>query len=136
MDPVGSAMFNYFTRGVEEVSPGDSITEGIGQGIATANVKPCRVDHAFQLSDEIMINMVHYVVKNDGLFLGSSSGANLCGAYLLAKRMGPGQRIVTILCDSGQKYVSKIYNNDFLKGRGLKITGLENDLFPALDRFV
>ena len=136
VDPVGSAMFNYFTRGVEEVSPGDSITEGIGQGIATANVKPCRVDHAFQLSDEIMINMVHYVVKNDGLFLGSSSGANLCGAYLLAKRMGPGQRIVTILCDSGQKYVSKIYNNDFLKGRGLKITGLENDLFPALDRFV
>ena len=127
-------MYNYFTRGVEEISPGESITEGIGQGVITANVKPCRVDHAFQLNDNIILNMVHYIVQNDGIFLGSSSGANLCGAYLMAKKMGPGGRVVTLLCDSGQKYISKVYNPTFLKERGLKITGKAEDLFPALDQ--
>ncbi len=136
VDPVGSAMYSYFTKGCADMTPGESITEGIGQGAITENVKPCRVDKAYQISDEIIINMVHYIVKNDGLFMGSSTGANLCGAYLLAKRMGPGNRIVSILCDSGQKYISKIYNPGFLKERGLKITGLENDLFPALDKHI
>ncbi len=134
VDPLGSSMYNYFTRGVEEISPGESITEGIGQGVITANVKPCRVDHAFQLNDNIILNMVHYIVQNDGIFLGSSSGANLCGAYLMAKKMGPGGRVVTLLCDSGQKYISKVYNPTFLKERGLKITGKAEDLFPALDQ--
>lgn len=136
VDPVGSAMFNYFTHGTSAVTPGESITEGIAQSAITANVKACKVDQAYLLSDEIIVNMVHYIVKNDGLFMGSSTGANLCGAYLLAKRLGPGHRIVTILCDSGQKYISKIYNMKFLSERGLKITGLENDLFPALDRHI
>ncbi len=133
-DPAGSAMFNYFQKGVAEVSPGDSISEGIGQTFITANVKPALVDECFQLNDEVIVNMVHYIVQNEGIFLGSSSGANLCAAYLMAKRMGPGKKIVTILCDSGQKYVSKMYNDAFLKGRGLQITGKAADLFPALDR--
>ena len=136
VDPVGSSMFNYFAHGKAEMSEGETITEGIGQGVVTENVRPCQVDYAYQLSDEIMVNMVHYAVKNEGLFLGSSSGANLCGAYLLAKKMGPGNRIVTILCDSGQKYISKIFNPEFLKSRDLRITGREEDLFPALDRHI
>ncbi|MBU6153432.1 MAG: cysteine synthase A [Bdellovibrionales bacterium] len=133
VDPAGSAMNNYFNRGVAEVSPGDSITEGIGQGAVTANVRPCRVDQCHQLGDEVIVNMVHYIVKQEGIFLGSSSGANLCAAYLLAKKMGPGNQIVTILCDSGQKYVSKIYNSEFLSSRNLTITGDESSVFPILD---
>jgi cysteine synthase A len=133
VDPLGSAMHNWFSRGIGEVSPGESITEGIGQSAITANVKPCKVDQSTQLDDEIIINMVHFIVKKEGIFLGSSSGANLCAAYLLAKKMGPGHKIVSILCDSGQKYVSKIYNPDFLNQRGLKISGNALDLFPKLD---
>ena len=133
VDPLGSAMHNWFSRGVGEVSPGESITEGIGQSAITANVKPCKVDQSTQLDDETILNMVHFIVKSEGIFLGSSSGANLCAAYLLAKKMGPGHKIVTILCDSGQKYVSKVYNPEFLNQRGLKVTGTSTDLFPKLD---
>jgi cysteine synthase A len=92
------------------------------------------VDQSTMLEDETILNMVHFIVRNEGIFLGSSSGANLCAAYLLAKRMGPGKKVVTILCDSGQKYVSKIYNPDFLRERHLKVTGKPEDLFPILDR--
>jgi cysteine synthase A len=133
-DPVGSAMYNYFKTGEAKVVPGDSISEGIGQTFITANVKPAMVDEAFQLSDEIITNMVHYIVKAEGIFVGSSSGANLCAAYLMAKKLGPGKKIVTILCDNGQKYVSKMFNPEFLASRGLKITGKAEDLFPALDQ--
>ena len=118
------------------VSAGDSISEGIGQAAVTANVKPCKVDLSHEIDDQTILNMVHYAVKVEGLFLGSSSGANLCGAYLMAKRLGPGHKVVTILCDSGQKYVSKIFNPTFLSERKLRITGLESDLFPALDRLL
>ena len=134
VDPAGSAMNNYFNTGVAQVSPGDSITEGIGQGAVTANVRPCRVDQCHQLDDQVIVNMVHYIVKKEGIFLGSSSGANLCAAYLLAKKMGPGNRIVTILCDSGQKYVSKIYSPEFLSSRNLKINGDAASVFPILDQ--
>jgi cysteine synthase A len=136
VDPVGSAMYNYFTKGVAEVTPGDSITEGIGQGAITANVKPCLIDQCHQLDDQTILNMVHFIVQKEGIFLGSSSGANLCAAYLLAKRLGPGNKIVTILCDSGQKYVSKVYNPEFLAERGLKVSGRAEDLFPVLDRML
>jgi cysteine synthase A len=134
VDPAGSAMNSYFNLGTATLSPGDSMSEGIGQAAVTANVKPCRVDLSHEISDETMINMVHFIVKTEGLFLGSSSGANLCGAYLLGKRLGKGKKVVTILCDSGQKYVSKVYNPEFLQSRGLKITGEARDLFPILDR--
>lgn len=135
-DPVGSSMNNYFTTGEACLSPGESISEGIGQTAVTANVLPCQVDYSREIEDEVMLNMVHYIVKKEGIFLGSSSGANLCGAYLLAKKMGPGNKIVTILCDSGQKYISKIYNPRFLEQRNLKVTGDGKDLFSALDRLV
>ena len=135
-DPAGSSMYNYFTRGEAVPSPGDSISEGIGQTAVTANVKPCQVDECFQLTDEMIVNMVHYIVKKEGLFLGSSSGANLCAAYLMAKRLGPGNKVVTILCDSGQKYISKIFNPTVLKERGLNVTGKEEDLFPALNKLL
>ncbi len=133
-DPVGSAMYQYFKTGQATVTPGESISEGIGQTFITANVKPALVDEAFQLSDEVITNMVHYIVREEGIFVGSSSGANLCAAYLMAKKLGPGKKIVTILCDSGQKYISKMFNPEFLKNRGLKITGKSEDLFPALER--
>jgi cysteine synthase A len=134
VDPAGSAMNAYFNTGKPTVSPGESITEGIGQGAVTANVKPCLVDQCHELSDQIILNMVHFIVRTEGIFLGSSSGANLCAAYLLARRMGPGHKIVTILCDSGQKYVSKIYNPDFLISKGLVASWRKEDLFPALNR--
>jgi cysteine synthase A len=134
VDPAGSAMNNYFNKREAVVSPGESITEGIGQGAVTANVKPCLVDQCHELNDQTILNMVHYIVRKEGIFLGSSSGANLCAAYLLAKRLGPGKKIVTILCDSGQKYVSKIYNPDFLNSKSLKISWEESDLFPALEK--
>jgi cysteine synthase A len=132
-DPVGSAMHSYFTRGVAEVSPGETISEGIGQGAITANVRPCKVDQSHQLPDQTILNMVHYIVRKEGIFLGSSSGANLCAAYLLAKKLGPGKRIVTILCDSGQKYISKVYNPEFLAQKGLRASANPSDLFPGLD---
>jgi len=135
-DPVGSAMFSYFKTGQANVTPGESISEGIAQTFVTANVKPAQVDDCFLLSDDMIVNMVHYIVRREGLFLGSSSGANLCAAYLMAKRLGPGNKIVTVLCDSGQKYISKIFNPTFLKERGLKITGKKEDLFPALDQLL
>ena len=135
-DPAGSSMFNYFKSGEAIMAPGETISEGIGQTAVTENVKPCKVDFAHPLDDETILNMVHYIVQKEGLFLGSSSGANLCGAYLLAKRQGKGGKVVTILCDSGQKYISKIYNPDFLKARGLNITGRAEDLFPKLDRLL
>ncbi|MBS1958238.1 MAG: cysteine synthase A [Bdellovibrionales bacterium] len=133
-DPVGSSMYNYFTRGVAEVTPGETISEGIGQGVVTENVRPCEVDHAFQLSDQNILDMVHYIVRTEGLFVGSSTGANLCGAYLMARKLGPGNRIVTILCDSGQKYISKIFNPAFLQSKSLRLDGSGDHLFPALDQ--
>jgi cysteine synthase A len=133
VDPVGSGMYNYFRTGKPDLSPGETMAEGIGQSAVTANVKPAVVDEAYLLSDAVIMNMVHYIVRHEGLFLATSSGANLCGAYLLAKKMGTGNRIVTILCDSGQKYMSKAYSPQFLKTRGLNVTGEAKDLFPALD---
>lgn len=136
VDPVGSAMHDYFTRGIAEVSPGESITEGIGQGAVTANVRPCLVDQSHRLDDQTILNMVHFIVQKEGIFLGTSSGANLCAAYLLAKTLGPGKKVVSILCDSGQKYVSKVYNPAFLASKGLRASSLPEDLFPALDRLL
>ena len=129
-------MFNYFTRGEAVISPGESVIEGVSQSAITANVKPCQVDQAYLVPDEALLNMVHYIIKEEGLFLGSSSGLNLCGAYLMAKKLGKGAKVVTILCDSGQKYISKLYNPAFIKEKGYRITGKAEDLFPALDRLL
>lgn len=133
VDPVGSSMYNYFTKGEVVVTPGESISEGIGQGVVTANVKPALVDYCWQLSDQTILNMVHYIVKTEGLFVGTSTAANICSAYLMAKKLGPGHKIVTILCDNGQKYVSKIFNESFLQTKNLKIDASPDHLFPVLD---
>lgn len=133
VDPAGSAMNQFFRTGTAVVSPGETISEGIGQSFATANVKQCRVDFSYEVTDQAIVDMVFYTIKTEGLFLATSSGANLCGAYLMAKRLGPGHKIVTLLCDNGQKYVSKLYNETFLNEKKLKSTGLASDLFPALN---
>lgn len=119
-DPFGSAIYNYFVNG-ELKSTGDSITEGIGQGRVTENLKDISVDQGFQVSDEEALNIIYDLTQEEGLCLGGSSGINIAGAMKLAKEMGPGHTIVTVLCDYGNRYASKIFNPDFLKSKNLPI---------------
>ena len=117
-DPMGAALFSYYTEG-ELSSWGDSITEGIGQGRITANLEDAVVDHPFQIPDEEALPVCFQLLQEEGLCLGSSSGINVAGAIRLAKELGPGKTIVTILCDSGTRYQSKLFNPQFLKKKGL-----------------
>ena len=119
-DPMGAALFSYYTEG-ELSSWGDSITEGIGQGRITANLEDAVVDHPFQIPDEEALPICFQLLQEEGLCLGSSSGINVAGAIRLAKELGPGKTIVTILCDSGTRYQSKLFNPKFLKKKGLPI---------------
>ena len=98
---------------------GSSITEGIGQGRITKNMEKMPVDDAIQIDDKECIRILYQVLEKDGLFMGGSVGIILGAAYQMAKKLGPGHTIVTVLCDSGSKYQSKIYNKDFLKEKGL-----------------
>jgi cysteine synthase A len=117
-DPMGAALYEYYTNG-ELKSSGTSITEGIGQGRITANLEGAPVDIAFQISDEEALPVMFGLLKEEGLSLGTSSGVNVAGAIRLAKELGPGHTIVTILCDGAHRYASKIFNVDFLKEKGL-----------------
>ena len=117
-DPMGAGLFNYYAHG-ELKAEGSSITEGIGQGRITANLEGLKLDEPFQISDEEALPIVFDLLKHEGLCLGSSSGINVAGAIRLAKKMGPGHTIVTLLCDSGQRYQSKLFNPNFLKEKGL-----------------
>ncbi|MCK5167541.1 MAG: pyridoxal-phosphate dependent enzyme, partial [Rhodospirillaceae bacterium] len=108
----------YYTTG-EFKSEGSSITEGIGQGRITANLEGAIIDEAFQISDEEALPIIFDLLKNEGLCLGGSSGINVAGAIRLAKKMGPGHTIVTILGDFGTRYQSKLFNPQFLKEKGL-----------------
>ncbi len=117
-DPMGAALFSYYTEG-ELSSWGDSITEGIGQGRITANLEDAVVDHPFQIPDDEALPVGFKLLQEEGLCLGSSSGINVAGAIRLAKELGPGKTIVTILCDSGTRYQSKLFNPDFLNKKGL-----------------
>ena len=119
-DPMGAALYSYYANG-ELSSSGDSITEGIGQGRITANLEDAVVDHQFQISDEEAIPICFSLLKEEGLCLGGSSGINVGGAIRLAKKLGPGKTIVTILCDSATRYQSKLFNPEFLKKKGLPI---------------
>jgi len=119
-DPMGAALFSYYTEG-ELSSWGDSITEGIGQGRITANLEDAVVDHPFQIPDDEALPVCFQLLQEEGLCLGSSSGINVAGAIRLAKELGPGKTIVTILCDSGTRYQSKLFNPQFLKKKGLPI---------------
>jgi len=120
-DPDGAAMASYFASGEAKVSPGASIAEGIGLGRATPIVGDVRVDHAWTISDAEAIPLLFEVAEHEGLVLGGSSGINIAGAIRLARAMGPGRTIVTILGDYGTRYQSKLYNPDFLKEHGLPV---------------
>ena len=117
-DPMGAALFSYFTDGVL-ASSGGSITEGIGQGRITENLKGFVPDYAYQVEDEEALNIVFDLMENEGLCLGSSSGINIAGAKRMAKDLGKGCTVVTILCDFGTRYQSKLFNPEFLQSKGL-----------------
>ncbi|GAB5468194.1 MAG: cysteine synthase A [Rhodospirillales bacterium] len=119
-DPPGAALYSYFTTG-ELKSEGGSITEGIGQGRITGNLEGLEVDEPFQIPDSESVAMTFQLFEQEGLCLGPSSGVNVAGAMRLAKRLGPGHTIATILCDGGQRYASKLYNPDFLRSKDLAV---------------
>ena len=119
-DPMGAAMYSYFTTG-ELKSEGSSITEGIGQGRITDNLVGLEVDAPFQISDEEAVTVCFQLLKEEGLCLGGSSGINVAGAAHLARQMGPGHTIVTVLADYGTRYSSKLYNPEFLREKGLPV---------------
>lgn len=119
-DPMGSAMYSYYTKGVL-ASEGSSITEGIGQGRITANLEGAKVDGAYQIHDEEAVRLVFDLLEHEGLCLGGSSGINIAGAIRLARDMGPGHTIVTILCDYGSRYQSKLFNPAFMRGKNLPV---------------
>ena len=119
-DPMGSALFNWVTTGEATMSPGPSITEGIGNSRVTDNLADTEIDDAVQVGDQDMVDMVYQEMLTQGWFFGSSTGINLVAALEVAKKMGPGHRIVTVLCDTGHKYQSRLFNDDFLAEKGLK----------------
>ena len=119
-DPPGAAMFDYFTTG-ELKSAGSSITEGIGQGRITGNVEGVPVDKAYRIPDSEAVQIVFDLLQEEGLCVGGSAGVNVAGAIRLAKELGPGHTIVTLLCDSGTRYQSKLFNPEFLRSRDLPV---------------
>jgi cysteine synthase A len=121
-DPEGAALYSFYTTGKLE-SPGSSITEGIGQGRITANLEGLRPDYSYRIPDAEALPIVFDLLETEGLCLGGSSGINIAGAMRMARDMGPGNTIVTILCDYGQRYQSKLYNPEFLKEKGLPVPG-------------
>jgi cysteine synthase A len=124
-DPTGSALYNYFTSG-ELVAEGGSISEGIGTSRITENFADTIVDVPYQIPDTESIPLVYDLIKQEGLCLGGSSGVNVAGAVRLAKELGPGHVIVTILCDSGLRYRERLFNREFLASKGLELPGWLN----------
>ena len=123
-DPMGSALYNWVTTGEATMTPGPSMTEGIGNSRVTQNLAPAKIDDAVQVDDQEMVDMVYRLLHQEGWFFGSSSGINLVAAVKIAKDLGPGHTVVTILCDSGSKYQSRLYNPEFLAERNLTIPQL------------
>jgi len=119
-DPMGAAMYSHFKYGKLE-SEGSSVTEGIGQGRITANVAAATVDVPFQIPDAEALPVLFDLIRHEGPCLGGSSGINVAGAIRLAQEMGPGHTIVTVLCDGGQRYQSKLYNPGFLREKNLPV---------------
>jgi cysteine synthase A len=117
-DPMGAALYHYFAHG-ELKSEGSSIAEGIGQGRVTANLVDVVVDDPFQVTDQEGLDEVYRCIEHEGMCLGLSAGINVAGAIKLAKKMGPGHTIVTILCDLGGRYKGKLFNPEFLRSKGL-----------------
>jgi cysteine synthase len=119
-DPHGAALYAYYTDGALS-SEGGSISEGIGQGRITANLEGLKVDHAYRISDEEMLLAIFDLLEFEGLVMGGSTGINVAGAIRMARDLGPGHTIVTILCDHGQRYQSKIFSPPFLREKGLPV---------------
>jgi cysteine synthase A len=119
-DPMGAALYHYYKHG-ELKAEGESITEGIGQGRITANLEGAPVDDAYRIRDEEALPIVFDLLKHEGLCLGGSSGINVAGAIRLARDLGPGHTVVTVLCDFGTRYQSKMFNPAFLREKGLPV---------------
>jgi cysteine synthase A len=118
VDPPGSSLYHYFKDGELKSDGGSSITEGIGTGRVTANLEGAPIDDALRISDANTMHFVYRLLREEGLLLGSTSGINVAAAVTLAKQLGPGHTIVTILCDGGAKYSSRLFNPDWIKEKG------------------
>lgn len=119
-DPGGAALYEYYKSG-ELLAEGTSITEGIGQGRVTKNIEELEVDYAYRCSDAEALKILYDLIQHEGLCLGGSSGINIAGAVRLAKDLGPGHTIVTVLCDYGNRYQSKLFNPEFLRSKDLPV---------------
>jgi cysteine synthase A len=119
-DPMGAALYSYYTTGVLK-SEGSSITEGIGQGRITKNLEDAPIDVAYQISDDEAVPIIFDLLEHEGLCLGGSSGINVAGAMRLARELGPGHIIVTVLCDYGSRYQSKLFNPEYLRAKNLPV---------------
>ncbi len=119
-DPMGSALFNWHTKG-ELKAEGNSVTEGIGQGRVTANLEGTQIDMAYQITDEEALPVLFDLIEHEGLVLGGSTAINIVGATRLARDLGPGKTVVTILCDGGSRYQSKLFNPAFLREKNLPL---------------
>ena len=119
-DPEGAALWHYYTHGALKAE-GSSMSEGIGQGRITANLEGLSVDMAYRIPDAEAVPLVFELLREEGLCMGLSTGINVAGAIRMARDLGPGHRIVTILCDYGTRYQSKLFNPDFLRAKGLPV---------------
>ncbi|MEZ0295804.1 MAG: cysteine synthase A [Candidatus Methylacidiphilales bacterium] len=119
-DPYGAAMWSWFTNHNLDTDDGDSVAEGIGQGRVTQNIADFAVDEAFRIEDQAAFTVIQQLRREEGIFLGLSSGINIAAAARFARKYGPGRTVVTILCDSGHKYMSRLYNPEWIATSGLK----------------
>ena len=120
-DPHGYAMYELFKHGEAKSTPGGSITEGIGLGRVTPVIETAKVDDAFLVPDEEAVSIIYDLLEHEGLCVGGSTGINVAGAIRLARQLGPGHTIVTVLCDSGYRYQSKLFNPDFMRSKNLPV---------------
>jgi len=118
-DPYGAAMYSWFKQGHVQTKDGDSVAEGIGQTRVTENLKGIVIDEAYRITDQMALSIVYQLMREEGIFVGLSSGINVAGALRLASEGGPGQVIVSLLCDSGIRYMSKLFNPDWLQTKSL-----------------
>jgi cysteine synthase len=121
-DPYGAAMWSWFMNGNADINDGDSIAEGIGRERVTKNIEGVAVEKAYRIDDQTALTIIYHLLREENLFLGLSSGINVAGAVRVAQERGPGQTIVTIRCDSGHKYLSTVYNFDWLAAKKLDST--------------
>ena len=134
-DPPGAALYNHYRNG-ELKAEGSSITEGIGQGRITRNLEGLTVDYPFLIDDTETVQTVFQLVEHEGLVLGTSSGINVAGAVRLARALGPGHTIVTVLCDSGSRYASRLFNPQFLHSKGLPVPEWLSRSAPSMPKGV